>query len=264
MSLFSRATHKLKSFQWDMKNRVYETLLRKLDLELLLDSGVRVKVASYADWTIYTAIFADNEYDEPIRAALRQTPPLVRLNVLDLGANVGFFALRVAHMLAQDQNETRDFCIACVEASPSTYAQLEKRLLSSPALQGHYKIVNALAGERAGIGRIYPASYHAMTSSRQSGKAKGIDVPFVDIETLFPAGESIALLKCDIEGSEGDVLRNYADLLRRTRVAVFEIHHDKCDPILLRDTLSALGLTRQQVLRQDAFNTVELFQRDAA
>lgn len=259
MSLYSRAAHKLKSIQWDVKNRVYESVLRKLDLEALLESGVRVKVANYADWSIYTSIFADGEYDPPIQAALAQTPQDSRLNVLDLGANVGFFALRVAHLLTQRGH--REFCVVCVEASPATYVELEQRLLASPALDGRYQAVHGLVGQREGMGRIYPASFHAMTSSVQKGRIEGVEVPFVDLETLLASGDSIALLKCDIEGSEGEFLQHYHELLRRTQVAVFEIHHDKCDAASFRDQLATLGFAPPRMLRKDAFNTLEFFQR---
>src|SRR5687768_8092510 len=113
MSFQKRLSNKLQSIRWSLKNRLHQSLLRRLDLELLLTTGVRVKVKSWADWIIYTSIFADNEYDAAILAAIGQKPEGTRLNVLDIGANVGFFALRVAHLMARSGTEAGNFRIIC-------------------------------------------------------------------------------------------------------------------------------------------------------
>src|SRR3984885_479215 len=85
---------------WRVKSRIlYESLYSLLNLEHTLDSGLTVKVASKGEWWIYNDIFVNGEYDVPIQAAL-DTSSARPFVVLDLGANVGYFAFRVIDLIA--------------------------------------------------------------------------------------------------------------------------------------------------------------------
>jgi len=261
MSFRARLTNKIQSIRWKLKNRLHHYILQQLDLEFLLKTGVCIKVKSLADWVIYTDIFADNEYDIAIQAAVAQKPTGTPLKVLDIGANVGFFSLRVAHLMTQTENDAGNFRITCIEGCPTTYAQLVQRLGASPALQGRHHAVHGLAGKLEGAARIADSANHAMTSLFAHDSAEGIEVPFINLNTLVPPGDSIDLIKCDIEGSEWDVMQNYGELLRRTRVAVFEFHHDKCDRSACQERLRSLGFDQTRTLQEDRFTSLELFER---
>jgi FkbM family methyltransferase len=262
MSFYKRLSNKVQSIRWNLKNRLHHSILRRLDLELLLTTGVRIKVKSWADWVIYTSIFADNEYDTAIHAAIAQKPVGSPLNVLDVGANVGFFALRVAHLMAHAGSDAGNFRITCIEGSPTTYAELVQRLAASPALRDRHQAVHGLAGKLDGTARIDDAfAYHAMTSLFAQNSAKGTEVPFRNLNTLVEPCDSIDFLKCDIEGSEWDLIQNYGDLLRRTRVAVFEFHHDKCSRTACQERLRSLGFDQARTLQEDKFTSLELFER---
>ena len=261
MSFYKRLSNKVQSIRWNLKNRLHKSILQRLDLELLLTTGVRIKVKSWADWIIYTAIFADNEYDTAIHAAIAKKPKGSPLNVLDVGANVGFFALRVAHLMANAGSEAGNFRITCIEGCPTTYAELVQRLAASPALRDRYQTVHGLAGKLEGTARIDADAYHAMTSLFAHNSAKGTEVPFKNLNTLLEPCDSIDLFKCDIEGSEWDLMQNYGDLLRRTRVAVFEFHHDKCSRNACQERLPSLGFDQARTLQEDEFTSLELFER---
>src|SRR5437868_6514862 len=73
---------------------------QELDLTREL-AGLSVKVASRSDWIIFNEIFVDRIYDRAIALALNQAKNDRMLNVLDLGANVGFFATRFSQMIFQ-------------------------------------------------------------------------------------------------------------------------------------------------------------------
>jgi FkbM family methyltransferase len=261
MSFQKRLSNKVQSIRWNLKNRLHQSILQRLDLELLLTTGVRIKVKSWADWVIYTSIFADNEYDAAIHAAIDQKPMGTPLNVLDVGANVGFFALRVAHLMARTGSDAGNFRITCIEGCPTTYAELVQRLAASPALRDRYRAVHGLAGKLDGTARINAFSYHAMTSLFAHDSARGAEVPFRNLNTLVEPCDSIDLLKCDIEGSEWDVLQNYGELLRRTQVAVFEFHHDKCSRTACQERLRSLGFDQARTLQEDQYTSLELFER---
>ena len=202
---------------------------RKLDYTWKLKSGLQVKVASEPDWVIYNDIFVDGEYDLPIHAALKSAPVDRGLNVLDIGANVGFFTLRFIDLIRQGENRTLPFRVTLVEGSPTVVKSLISRLLEDNHLSENIRIVHGLVGERAGAGRIAEYDFHAMNTIISDKKADGVEVNFVDLDELFGIDEVFDLLKCDIEGAELLFIENYVDLLRRVRAAVFELHHNMCD-----------------------------------
>ena len=94
------------------------------------------------------------------------------------------------------------------------------------------------------------------------GSRFGASVPFVDLDTLLPPGERIALLKCDIEGAEEIFLENYPQLFSRVDRAVFELHYDRCNVDRCVDLLDQAGLTRRTVIRDCRPEySVDLFER---
>lgn len=241
-------------------------LLWKLpNLRRRLPSGLTLEVAGPADWTIYNDVFADGEYDEAIRAALDEAPAGRPLAVLDLGANVGYFTLRLADLALR---QGIDFRVVAVEPAPRLVRELERRLLAQPALGGRVRVVHGLAGRRQGAGRLYESPHHFEHSAvpRRGGRGgREVDVPYVDLGAELAGWPEVDLLKCDIEGAEEVLLETYAgDLLPRVRRAVVELHHDRCDTARCRDLLRAAGLGGERVLREAHGCAVLLAGRGAA
>ena len=114
---------------WRVKSKfLYQSLYRALDLEHTLLSGLNVKIASKGEWCVYNDIFVDGEYDMPIQAAFKDRSPGRPFVVLDLGANVGYFALRVLDLLDRESGEKLIPQITMIEGSPKTFLELEKRI----------------------------------------------------------------------------------------------------------------------------------------
>lgn len=260
MSLFHRLKCKSDSIRSNFKHWAHSSVLKLLDLEADLVGGVRVKCKSLSDWIIFSTIFGGGEYDDAIRRTFVVAPASGALNVIDVGANVGFFTLRFAQ-LAAESGGGRDFHITCIEGYPATARELGQRLESAPAVHNHYRLVTGLVGKRRGTACINPAPCHAMTSTFGHKPRSGVEVAYVDLDEIIPPDTTIDLLKCDIEGSEGELIQNYEGLLKRTRVAVFEFHHDKVSAADCRQRLESCGLRYVFTVRQDKFNSVELFQR---
>lgn len=231
----------------------------KKDFSWTVKSGLKVCVASDSDWIIYNDIFVDGEYDVPIRSALRSAPTDRPINVLDVGANVGFFTLRFIDLLRRADG--LPFRVTLIEGSPKVAADLSRRLLDENKLGENARIVQGLVGERAGTAKFAEYDFHATNSIFFDRTADSVEVKFVNLDTLFDPHEPIDLLKCDIEGAELRFIENYPALLRRTNAAVFELHHDKCDTERCRMLLSAAGLSDQKILRQETAFSVWHFLR---
>src|SRR5947209_3116646 len=78
---------------WDP---IRKTLWKALKLECTLRSGIRVAVISHPDWVIYNEVIVNGEYDAVIRETIDKASADSRLQVVDLGANVGYFSFRFA------------------------------------------------------------------------------------------------------------------------------------------------------------------------
>jgi FkbM family methyltransferase len=207
-----------------------------------LDSGLVVRISSPGQWILFTDIFVRGEYDPAIDAAIERADN--SFLAVDLGANVGFFTLRLADRVLRAPGLSNAFTIYSVEGAFEEYTELERRL-DQPPLRGHCRPMHALAGNRGGQGVITRGREHT-NNVVAIGKA-GDEVPYVDLEALLPADRPIDLLKCDIEGSEVAFLDSYRDLLERVRVAVFELHGDRCDTTKCEQVLSAAGFKNRRV-----------------
>jgi FkbM family methyltransferase len=233
---------------------------RRLDLRWTLSTGSCAEVRSRGDWVLYNDIFVDGEYDEPLVEALAAAPPGVPFTILDLGANVGFFALRALHRVRRSAAADRPVRIVCVEGNPRIFAELRQRLGSTHDPASQVTTALGLVGDRAGRARISDRAFHPM--SRIVGdRERGVWVDFVDLERLLPPPAAISLLKCDIEGSELHFLRTYPDLLQRVQSAVLELHPGLCDVDECTKLLDRAGLRPRKELRRSPSFTLQWFTR---
>jgi hypothetical protein len=98
-------------------------------------------------------------------------------------------------------------------------------------------------GERSGTGRLYDDSLLPRANVR------AVDVTYVDLARELAGVSRIDLLKCDVEGAELRVLECWPEVLRKTRVAVFELHAHWCDTDRCRQLLAEQGFDEHAVLR---------------
>ena len=210
------------------RQRLRRAMFDWLELTWTTSSGIGLRVANYNEWVIYNEIFVDAEYNAAIAAAVAGRAAGRPLRLLDLGANTGFFTLRVFDRLRAAGLSDTDCTATLVEANPRSLPPiLRARVHDDNPLIDRADIVAGAAGEPRR--RRHPVSVVRVTR-RQLGdpsrrSATGVTVPYVDLERLAGNGP-IDLLKCDVEGAELTVIERYPQLLQRTRVAVFELHHD--------------------------------------
>jgi FkbM family methyltransferase len=240
---------RIRETYWRIKSELlYRRLYRILHLEYTLQSGVTLKVDSKGEWWTYNDIFVNREYDLPIRTALQSRSTEHPFTVLDLGANVGYFALRVVDLMRQNSLETLASDMTLVEGSPTTFRELQDRLGQQNLSLLSLRVIHGLVGQREGNGVIHESALHVKNTIMDTGQREGARVAFVDLYQIMESRSSIDLLKCDVEGAELLFIQNYGDLLRRVKNAVFEFHHEQCDTAACVDLLEQLGF-HQRVLR---------------
>ena len=109
-------------------------------------SGVRLRVADDSDWTVYTEVFRHGEYNVAINRAL-DSADAGHFNVVDLGANVGFFTLRLIDVIRTRGDRSLDVAITAIEGSPQRVADLRSRILGDNGLTAQVRVMAGLVGE---------------------------------------------------------------------------------------------------------------------
>jgi FkbM family methyltransferase len=252
----------LRDRYWQTKsNLLYRRLYEVLDLEYTLQSGLVLNVASRGEWWTYNDIFVNREYDVPIQRALESRSSPAAFTVLDLGANVGYFLLRVVDLMRQVGLQDLAADLTLVEGSPTVYRELQKRLAAQSLSPVTVRLVHGLVGSRDGSSCIHESALHVKNTIMNGQKSIGVNVDFVDLGGLMQSKPAIDLLKCDIEGSELLFLENYGDLLSRVRNAVFEFHDELCDTARCSRLLAQAGFS-ELILKSSPGISVRFFCRN--
>jgi len=246
---------------------VQAQVFEELKLKWTFVSGIKVQVLSRADWTLYNDIFVEGEYDPALAALVHNLLGESKAVVVDLGANVGFFSLRLFHVFALRSISPGRLQIFAVEPSSANLRDLERRLQDQAEWNRCVSIVPGLVGEkRTGSAQLFESHNHHMTTLVEAMKYPGASrtgASFVDLDQVLPRDVPIDLLKCDIEGAEVAFVRNYVSLLSRVRIAIFEVHHNVCEVGELRQALESAGLTQERVLVDRGNTSVRMYSQDS-
>jgi FkbM family methyltransferase len=168
-------------------------------------------------FTIFKEIFADDVYGLNAVDGRLDT-------VVDLGGNIGLFAVRVAP-LAQ-----RVISVEPVEANLAMARQNIARAGGSSKITLHKGVVAATSG---GSARIFLSrdnvGAHSIRQEHaaQWGAGGYEDVPRISLADLFNQHAVLhcSLLKCDVEGAEFEIFENAPDqLLARVDRIALEVH----------------------------------------
>jgi FkbM family methyltransferase len=168
------------------------------------------------DWAAIREVLVEDEYscvDSLLPADGEQ-------RVLDLGANIGTFAMR----MFSHNSESR---IVSVEAAEDTFNILDENKKLNPTLNwevmknGVWREDGPLTLMRRGI-----SVGHRVIEGQGDEVIMGVSLQTL-IENL--GWESIDLIKMDIEGGEEAVIPSALEILRKTRFLIVELHSDRVD-----------------------------------
>jgi FkbM family methyltransferase len=246
-----------------MRERVYQYIQGKafnfIQLRSKLSTGIPIEIKNRMEWIIYNDIFVECDYDLSIQNVLNASDS--EINVVDLGANVGFFDLRVAHLASLNKSEKK-ITITAIEGSKTLCGELRKRILAlNVNVNIKIDIVHGLVGARRGKGLLYQFKDHGLNStSRISGKP--VEVSYIDLTEVCRSFQEIHLLKCDIEGSELSFIQNYPDLLQKTHAIVIEFHPEFCDAEHCIQQLKEHSFVESQMRKEYGNCFIQYFRRE--
>lgn len=185
--------------------------------------GVLLNEPRDAAGFLFFEIFANGCYR-------RQLPATLKGVAVDIGANIGAFALDMAWRYPS-------LIIHAYEPDPVTYDQL-RRNIDANGLAGRVHAWNEAVGGQAGAlrlwrndGSIAASAFRADTTNEAS-----VDVRAVTLGTVVErAGPRVTLLKMDCEGLEVEILESDRAALQRIERVVLEYH-----PALVPDAVSRI------------------------
>ncbi len=132
------------------------------------------------------------------------------MKVIDVGANIGYYALMFSHHTGADGE------VLCVEPDPQNLAELERNI-SANQLGDKVKILPMAAGDRDGTVCFQPG----LNSVVSEDGGHTVVVTRIDAMSV----SQVDLIKIDVEGYEGAVLRGGAGVIERFRPVIFlELH----------------------------------------
>jgi len=222
-----------------------------LQLQWNLTTGLEIRIHNYADWVIYNELFVSGEYGRMVAMAFDRAAASGRTpHVVDLGANSGFFTLRILH---EARLRGTAVTVTAIEPLPGQAERFQARVVPQLNANEHVRFVHGLAGERSGAGVIYENPSHLASSTliaTRNDRSRAVRVPYVDLSDIRSGEPFIDLLKCDIEGSEERVIENYADVFGKAGTAVFEFHRDLCDVARCQELLRSYGFRHAETFRE--------------
>lgn len=228
---------------WPVRAAIRKRFFTSLDLNWQMPSGIRLRIEQYSDWTIYNEIFVRGDYDEAIGLAIDRCHD-TSLRVVDLGANAGFFTLRVFDRWRERKHGDELIKVKALEADPAAIDVFRSRVFADNHLESKVELLRGLAGRKSGFGQLVLDCWGKRA-------ARGT-LPFLDLSPIFDSTESIGLIKCDIEGAEQDFIENYAGLLTKTQVVVFEFHRQRSNVNRCLELLRSYGFIHESSRRPEA------------
>ncbi len=186
-------------------------------------SDLRFK-ARKEDWIAIREVLIEDEYACVERMFTRNSRP----RILDLGANIGTFALRIFSYYKSAH-------IASVEAADDTFHLLDENRKLNPAFKwnvfnnGIWSSDGPLTLIRRGI-----SVGHRVIEGNGDDFVQGISLPSLLKQLKW---DKIDLIKMDIEGGEEAVVLAATKVFCHTRYLIIEIHTDRIDP---KPVISAL------------------------
>jgi FkbM family methyltransferase len=187
------------------------------DLEVRLREGRPLRVRrDCQDFHIFHRVWLRDEY------RLDGVRPGSWSCVVDLGANVGYFATRAARLAER---------VICYEPVPDNFSLLERNLEG----RANVECVRAAASDKAGTLRIYRPDSPGLTAVHSAFPEMGghmtesyDEAPCIPLDELFARHrvERCDLLKVDVEGSEYAILYGAADPTLARVERVYGEYHD--------------------------------------
>ena len=142
--------------------------------------------------------------------------------IIDIGANTGYYALRLSSLVGKDGK------IIAIEPDPQTFDALKKNCELNNILNIDFHNI-AISNSNGEI-TFHQSVFHSGTSSlfvnkNDNSKMNELVVKTTTLDELIKEKyDEIAWIKIDVEGAELAVLKGSLSILRKTKNIIIEVH----------------------------------------
>ncbi len=237
-----------------LQGMLYRRLCRFFPVQMNIINKMNIFLDSKYAISHFAEIFASRAYYPALE--LFKRPPG---SILDLGAHEGLFTLLVESHMRQRFPEAKVEYIL-YEANPRLIKKITRNLCFAN-LSDRIHVYHGAVGKRSGLADFAICKDLGFSSIFPINPArKWLQVPYLDIEKNIIADklEAPQLIKVDIEGSEADFFRNYADFISQACVVVVECHRSVVSPTQWRQIASECGLELCEVTQETGLTFTEV------
>jgi len=193
-------------------------VFKNLIITLKFKDGMRIKIYDFMSFYIYNEIFIDKCYD----IELENENPII----FDVGANTGFFALRMKQLYPNSK-------VYCFEPYPPCINQLNETIKMNAL--SDVKVLPIAVSDKSGKSKLF---IHPTNIGGHSIFSENVSENFVEIEmmTLDEAlnvnsiNNKCDLLKLDCEGAEFPIIKSLnLNLSKKFGHIIYEPTYDSYD-----------------------------------
>jgi len=204
---------KFKFLRDRFKFRFLHSYFNELELTIPVGSGYYAQLLESDSYDSFSEIFIQQEYSDFI-------PNEHITSVLDLGANFGYFSLWLQTKRPKDKIYS-----TLIEPSLRCSRSL-KKLVNLPQLQKRFQYLPLAIGDpnKPHI-RFYDRPYMAGSIFESDRTDSYYNANTLKTSTVLSSDSgTFDLIKCDIEGGEWELIKNYPTLLKQSKFVVMEWH----------------------------------------
>jgi FkbM family methyltransferase len=213
-----------------LKQKILRTPLR------LIPSSTTVKVLSGVNrgrrWIVGASnhsCWVDNYESEKQALLIKRICP--GYSIWDVGANVGFYTLAFSRYVGQAGSVT------AFEPMASNVALLREHLAMNSAL--NVAVIQAAVADSSGLARFSNQAHSSMGKIEES--QSGYVIPKITLDQLPTWVRGPNVIKIDVEGAEGLVLRGGRDIIAKYRPELWIALHGELASLQVYQELQSLG-----------------------
>jgi len=204
---------KFKFIRNRIKFHFIHSYFNELKLKIPLGSDFWAHLYENDSYDSFSEIFIQQEYsdfipDEPIT------------NILDIGANYGYFSLWLQSNRPNDKIHS-----ILLEPSLRCRRSLEK-LVGTPQLENRFRYIPLAIGDpKHPHIKFFDRPFMAGSIFEFDNNDSSYNAKTLKTSDIFSSHiDSIDLIKCDIEGGEWNFLINYSSILIKSKFLIMEWH----------------------------------------
>ena len=212
-SLLLKSSLLRKSILTNLKSKYFH----ELDLSFPLDNGYWASLMENDSYNSFSEIFIQQEYKDFL-------PKSDLLKVIDLGAHYGYFSLWL-----QSKIGSNDCQSLLIEPSLLCRRSLVN-LIAQPKLSGRFKYIHGAIGRPTDDKvNFFERPFMAGSSFDLSNNENSYNVNILKVEEILQVlPPPYDLIKCDIEGSEWELIEHYPEILQKSKYLLMEWHSWHC------------------------------------